>query len=106
MDGSRARAVLGVPEHASPSELRRAFRRRSLGAHPDRGGDADAFVDLVRAFDVLDATAPAVHELPARMLVAASVSRVDCYDSPARPAPAREFADVLRVACARWSSGS
>jgi DnaJ family protein A protein 2 len=105
MDGSRARAVLGVAEHASSADLRRAFRRRSLASHPDRGGDADAFDEIVRAFSTLDAIAPPVHELPARMLVSARAG-VDCYDSPARPLPSRDFADVLRVACSRWSSGS
>jgi hypothetical protein len=105
MDGSRARAVLGVPEHASSAELRRAFRRRSLVTHPDAGGDTDAFDEIVRAFSVLDCVAPPVLEPPARMLVGARAG-FDAYDSAARPAPSRDFADVLRVACARWSSGS
>ncbi len=106
MDGSRARAVLGLPEHASSTDLRRAFRRRSLVVHPDRGGDADDFDEIVRAFSVLDAvSSPVVLEPPARMLVGARAG-FDAYDSPARPVPSRDFADVLRVACARWSSGS
>ena len=56
MDGPRARAVLGVAEHASPTELRRAFRERAKQTHPDLGGNRNAFMAAQRALDALLAT--------------------------------------------------
>jgi len=103
MDGSRARAVLGVSEHASAEELRRAFRRLSLVTHPDHGGDADTFTDSVVALRVLERSsidvAPRPVVLPA--LVAARAG-FDSYDSPrvAPRASTPDFADVLRNATA------
>lgn len=48
---------LGVPDDASPDEVRRAFRRRAFYAHPDRNpGDpsaAQAFKELCAARDIL-----------------------------------------------------
>ena len=39
----RSRALLGVSETADRAEIRRAFRRATLGHHPDvNGGDGDA----------------------------------------------------------------
>ncbi|MFF5303647.1 J domain-containing protein [Streptomyces sp. NPDC013161] len=45
--------VLGVPADAARGEIVRAFRRRALAHHPDRGGDAEAFRDLRRAYETL-----------------------------------------------------
>jgi hypothetical protein len=52
---SRARAArhLGVRPTASADEINAAFRRRSRAAHPDLGGDADAFGALLDARRVL-----------------------------------------------------
>jgi hypothetical protein len=44
-------AILGVPSTATDAELKRAFRARALERHPDRGGTADAFRDLTRAYE-------------------------------------------------------
>ncbi|MFJ5307554.1 J domain-containing protein [Streptomyces sp. NPDC088350] len=46
-------AVLGVPADATRAEIVRAFRRRALTRHPDRGGDAEAFQGLHRAYETL-----------------------------------------------------
>ena len=43
--------VLGVPTGASVADIKRAYRQRALALHPDRGGDADAFRALTRAYD-------------------------------------------------------
>ncbi|MFK0279781.1 DnaJ domain-containing protein [Streptomyces sp. NPDC090499] len=45
--------VLGVPADATRTEIVRAFRRRALAHHPDRGGDAEAFRDVHRAYETL-----------------------------------------------------
>ncbi len=106
MDGRRARIVLGVGNDARPDEIRRAFRARALVTHPDHGGDRHAFAELVDALGTLDSLFMPVAEpvVPAaRPAVAAPIvrARFDAYDSPARPAPRRTFADALQAATAR-----
>jgi len=106
MDGRRARIVLGVGNDAGPAEIRRAFRTRALVTHPDHGGDRFAFAELTDALAALD---PIVQSVTARppanvrpgLPVATSRPRFDAYDSPRRPAPRREFADILQAATAR-----
>jgi hypothetical protein len=44
-------SILGVTSHATPEELKRAFRARALETHPDRGGTAEAFRDVKRAYE-------------------------------------------------------
>ena len=114
MDGNRARALLGVPPHASNHDVDRAFRGAVLAAHPDRGGDPARFRDLVAAREALARTtggpsAPAA--LPAGPRVAhpyrsrteAPAPRWSTLDIP-RPTPVAApvgdrtdggFADVL-----------
>ncbi|GLF99584.1 J domain-containing protein [Streptomyces yaizuensis] len=46
-------AVLGVPGDATEDQILRAFRRRALLDHPDRGGDAETFRSLYRARETL-----------------------------------------------------
>jgi hypothetical protein len=43
-------SILGVTSRATEEELKRAFRARALETHPDRGGTADAFRDVTRAY--------------------------------------------------------
>ena len=59
MDGNRARALLGVPAHATTDAVRRAFRAAAAVAHPDHGGDPVRFRALVAARAVLLASSPA-----------------------------------------------
>lgn len=106
MDGRHARAVLGVPEHASVDDIRIAFRRRALATHPDRGGDRTAFELVVLAFETLqhvDVTRP----VPPPVTVVPEPPRhprFSAYDSPqCTRRPPRQFADVLHVAMARAS---
>ncbi|HTL87128.1 MAG TPA: DnaJ domain-containing protein [Acidimicrobiia bacterium] len=100
MDGRRARRVLRVHKNAGPDEIRRAFRARALVTHPDHGGDALAFAEVRSAFELLRLSAPPV--APTRSSTPPrSTVRVDVYDSPRRPSPRRDFADVLRAATAR-----
>ena len=57
-DGARATSTsamsiwetLGITARATADELKRAFRQRALTTHPDRGGDAEAFRQVQRAF--------------------------------------------------------
>lgn len=45
--------VLGVPRAAGASAIKAAYRRRAQQAHPDRGGDPDTFIIIVKAFGLL-----------------------------------------------------
>jgi hypothetical protein len=54
-DGARATRTsiwetLGITARATADDLKRAFRQRALATHPDRGGDAEAFRQVQRAF--------------------------------------------------------
>jgi hypothetical protein len=43
--------MLGVGRDATDEELKAAYRKRVLAAHPDHGGDDAAFRAIVRAYD-------------------------------------------------------
>ncbi|MBR0842427.1 J domain-containing protein [Bradyrhizobium liaoningense] len=51
----RARKVLGLPlaVQLTCEDINQAYRRAAKGMHPDRGGSAQAFIDLATARDVL-----------------------------------------------------
>jgi curved DNA-binding protein CbpA len=46
-------SVLGLERSAAAGAIKAAYRKRARTAHPDRGGDPDDFILIVRAFDVL-----------------------------------------------------
>jgi len=43
--------ILGVPKDAPMGVIRRAFYKKALKLHPDKGGDKEAFQELQRAYD-------------------------------------------------------
>jgi curved DNA-binding protein CbpA len=45
--------ILEIGRAAQPAEIKFAYRRKVQVAHPDRGGDADAFMLVVKAFGLL-----------------------------------------------------
>jgi hypothetical protein len=45
--------LVGTSKGASAAELRKAFHKRSLVLHPDKGGSASAFAELRAAYEVL-----------------------------------------------------
>lgn len=45
--------LLGVPPSALDPEIKAQYHHLALELHPDRGGDAAAFQELVRAFELL-----------------------------------------------------
>lgn len=54
----KAWAVLGVPKGASLEQVRQAYRGALLKAHPDKGGDRDAFCLTQVAWQLLQKVAP------------------------------------------------
>lgn len=46
-------AVLGVGPEASFEDVKRAFRRKALQCHPDKGGTPERFKELKRAYDAI-----------------------------------------------------
>ena len=53
MTVAQAAAVLGIPEHSSPAEIRKAHRRLIAANHPDRGGSDFLAQQINRARDTL-----------------------------------------------------
>lgn len=45
--------ILGVNKSASDSEIKKAFKAKSMQYHPDRGGDAEKFKEINEAYQTL-----------------------------------------------------
>ena len=45
--------ILGIGRAAPAADIKLAYRKKVQGTHPDRGGDPDAFILVVRAFGLL-----------------------------------------------------
>jgi hypothetical protein len=53
VNSTDARKILGVGAEASEQEIKQAFRRLALVAHPDRGGSSEAFIQVNEAYEIL-----------------------------------------------------
>lgn len=43
--------ILGIPRHASISEIKEAFRTEAKKHHPDKGGNTNVFIQLKEAYE-------------------------------------------------------
>jgi hypothetical protein len=99
MDGTTARAVLGVSPQAGQREIQAAFRTLAKNLHPDRHqGDALAFRRLVEARSALTemaahATAPHTSPVTSRSSTGSRQVFLDVSDNRPRPTP-RSCSDV------------
>lgn len=67
MDRREARRTLGLADPVRPEAVKRAYRRLARELHPDAGGDADRFLRVQQAYDVLTAeTVPPPGRSPQR----------------------------------------
>lgn len=45
--------IIGVPQEASADDIRKAYRKKVIKAHPDKGGDVEEFKKLQAAYEIL-----------------------------------------------------
>lgn len=45
--------ILGISRNADPSEIKKAYRKLASRHHPDKGGDAEEFKKIQKAYDTL-----------------------------------------------------
>lgn len=45
--------TLGVNKEASQNDIKKAYRKKAMRHHPDKGGDAELFKGITRAYEVL-----------------------------------------------------
>ncbi|KAA1478372.1 DnaJ-domain-containing protein [Dentipellis sp. KUC8613] len=45
--------LLDVPEDASEADLKKAYRKKALRLHPDKGGDPELFKEVTHAYEIL-----------------------------------------------------
>lgn len=53
VDTNKFYDLLGVSKKASTDEIKKAFRKLALKAHPDKGGDPEQFKEITVAYEVL-----------------------------------------------------
>eukprot|EP00754_Rhynchopus_humris_P006942 Rhum_TRINITY_DN13280_c0_g1::Rhum_TRINITY_DN13280_c0_g1_i1::g.58627::m.58627 len=58
--------VLGVPEAATPKEVKDAFQKLAKVHHPDKGGDTEKFHSIRQAFETLSGTGDDAGAKPAQ----------------------------------------
>ncbi len=64
MSYAEALKVLDVPLGASPEEINKAYKRKAIENHPDRGGDPEKMVEINVAKDILDGKGRPTYEPP------------------------------------------
>lgn len=53
IDNKRLYEVLGVDNKADAPTIKKAYRKKAMTEHPDKGGDPEKFKELSAAYDVL-----------------------------------------------------
>ena len=49
-------SILGVQKDANAKEIKKAYHKKAIKEHPDKGGDEEAFKKIARAYEVLSDT--------------------------------------------------
>lgn len=45
--------LLGISKDATPSQIKKGYRRMAMKQHPDKGGDAEKFKEIAKAYETL-----------------------------------------------------
>ena len=53
IDNEKFYTILGVDKNASTDDIKRAFKKKALREHPDKGGDTEKFKELSVAYECL-----------------------------------------------------
>ena len=53
VDNSKYYDLLGVSKSATTDEIKKAFKKKALREHPDKGGDPEIFKEVTVAYDTL-----------------------------------------------------
>ena len=53
VNNSKFYKILGVDKDADENEIKKAYKKKALKEHPDRGGDESKFKEIARAYEVL-----------------------------------------------------
>jgi len=53
--------ILGVPKTATKSDIKKAYQKLAMKAHPDRGGDKEVFQEITIAYETLSDDARRAH---------------------------------------------
>jgi curved DNA-binding protein CbpA len=53
MTRSEAYSILGVPSSATADELKKAYRKKAMVHHPDKGGNAEEFKKVNNAYHLI-----------------------------------------------------
>ena len=46
-------SILGIEKNANPKQIKKAYHKKAIKEHPDKGGDAEKFKKIARAYEVL-----------------------------------------------------
>ena len=78
--------ALGVSVSAGEADIRSAYRRRALATHPDKGGSAEAFRLVVKAFETLaDPRRRAAHDRELERATSAPESQTEAPGRAPQP---------------------
>jgi hypothetical protein len=87
--------ILGVPRDCTRQRVKEAFRARARIAHPDRGGDIPAFIQLRKAYEQiladLDRSPSSIKGVPS------GAARRDSAPGPPGPPPVPDFEWIEEV---------
>jgi DnaJ family protein A protein 2 len=53
VENSKYYEIIGVEKTASMDEIKKAYRKKAIKMHPDKGGDQEEFQKLQQAYDTL-----------------------------------------------------
>ena len=72
--------ILGVDKSASTSDIKRAYHALALRHHPDKGGDAEKFKEVQKAYEALT---EALKDRPERI----TITRENVFEDVTGPSP-------------------